>query len=62
MSGKALDLFKTLAIVIISIIVIGAIVEDAFQIGDAAKKIFLGIGGLGAIILVYRTFLKRMRF
>ena len=60
MPQKALNLFITLFILIISIIVIGALVEDAFQIADAAKKIFIGIGGLAAIIVVYRTFLKRM--
>lgn len=62
MAEKALDLFKMLVILVMSIIIVGAIIGDAFQIEDAAKKIFLAIGGIGAIALIYRVFLSRIRF
>jgi len=56
---KAVALFKTLFIIIVSIIIIGALIQDAFGISDAAKKIFLGIGGIGIIILIYRSFIGK---
>jgi len=59
MPEKALALFKTLFILIISIIIIGALIQDAFGIPDAATKIFLGIGGIGVIVLIYRSFIKK---
>lgn len=59
MPEKAVALFKTLFIIIVSIIIIGALIQDAFGISDAAKKIFLGIGGIGAIVLIYRSFISK---
>ena len=59
MSEKAVDLFKTLFILVISIIIIGALIQDSFGITDAAKKIFLGIGGIGVIVLIYRSFISK---
>ena len=59
MSEKAVDLFKTLFILVISIIIIGALIEDSLGISDAAKKIFLGIGGISVIVLIYRGFISR---
>ena len=59
MSEKAVDLFKTLFILVISIMIIGALIQDSFGISDAAKKIFLGIGGIGAIVLIYRSFISK---
>lgn len=55
MSWKALDLFKALFITVVGIIIIGAVIQDAFGIADAAKKIFMGIGGIGAIVLIYKA-------
>ena len=62
MSGQMLDLFKALCILIISIIVIGALIQDAFAIADAAKKIFMGIGSVVAIIAIYRSGIYRIFF
>ena len=59
MPERAAALFKTLSIIIVSIIIIGALIQDAFGISDAAKKIFLGIGGIGAIVLIYRGFISK---
>ena len=59
MSEKAVDLFKAIFILVISIIIIGALIQDSFGISDAAKKIFLGIGGIGAIVLIYRSFISK---
>ena len=55
MSNKMLDLFKALFILVISIIIIGALIQDAFGIADAAKKIFFGIGGIATIVAIYKT-------
>jgi hypothetical protein len=55
MPQKMLDLFIALFILVISIIVIGAVIQDHFGIADAAKKIFLGIGGIAAIVAIYKT-------
>ncbi|MFC1909261.1 hypothetical protein ACFLXD_05345 [Chloroflexota bacterium] len=62
MSGKMLDLFKALVILIFSIFIIGALIQDAFGIDDAAKKIFLGIGGIGVIIAIYKPGIHRIFF
>jgi uncharacterized membrane protein len=62
MSEKTLDLFKALVILVISIIVVGALVEDAFGIADAAKKIFIGIGSIGVIVAIYKTGIHRIYF
>ena len=59
MQQKATALFKTLFVIIVSIIVIGALIEAVFGIPDAAEKIFLGIGGLGVIVMIYRGFISR---
>lgn len=59
MSGKAVEIFKTLFILIVSFIVIGVLIQDAFGIPDAATKIFLGIGGIGIIVLIYRNFISK---
>jgi len=59
MPHKATALFKTLFVVIVSIIVIGAVIEAVFGILDAAEKIFLGIGGRGVIVMIYRGFIGR---
>lgn len=59
MQQKATALFKTLFVIIVSIIVIGALIEAVFRIPDAAEKIFLGIGGLGVIVMIYRGFISR---
>ncbi len=55
MSQKALDFLKALFITIIGMVIIGAVIQDAFAIPDAAKKIFMGIGGIGAIVLIYKA-------
>jgi hypothetical protein len=55
MSWKALDLFKAIFITVIGIAIIGAVIQDTFGIDDAAKKIFMGIGGIGAIVLIYKA-------
>jgi hypothetical protein len=55
MSEQILDLFKALCILVISILVIGALIEDAFGIADAAKKIFISIGSIVAIAAIYKT-------
>ena len=55
MPKKMLNLFIALIILVISIIVVGALIEDAFGITDAAKKIFLGIGGIAVIVSIYKT-------
>ena len=59
MPQKAYALFKTLVIIIVSIIVIGALIQGVFGIPDAAEKIFLGIGGIGVIVMIYRGFISR---
>ena len=55
MPKKMFNLFIALIILVISIMVIGALIEDAFGITDAAKKIFLGIGGIALIVSIYKT-------
>lgn len=60
MSNKMADFFKALFILIISIIIIGALVQDAFGIDEAAKKIFLGIGGIAGIVLIYKSGIIRI--
>lgn len=55
MTGKSIDFFQAMFILIIAIIVIGALVEDAFGIPDAAKVIFFGIGGIAAIIALFKA-------
>ena len=62
MSEKTLDLFKALVILVISVIVVGALIQDAFGIADAAKKIFVGIGSIAAIAAIYKSGIYRIFF
>lgn len=59
MPERTAALFKTLFIIIVSIIVIGGLIQGVFGIPDAANKIFLGIGGIGAIVLIYRGLISK---
>jgi hypothetical protein len=62
MAENMLDRFKALFILVISIIVIGALIEDYFGIADAARKIFIGIGGIAAIVAIYKTGIYKIFF
>ena len=62
MTEKMLDQFKALCILVISIIVIGALIQDYFGIVDAAKKIFIGVGGIAAIVTIYKTGIYKIFF
>ena len=62
MPKKMLDLFIALFILVVSISVIGAYIQDAFGIADVAKKIFIGIGSIGAIIAIYKTGIYKIFF
>ena len=54
MPEKMLKLFGGLFVLLIGIMVIGALIQDAFGIDNAAEKIFLGIGGIGVIIVIIK--------
>ena len=44
----------TPVIFIIGIIIAGSLIEDAFDIENAATKLFLATGGIGVVALFYK--------
>ena len=41
-------------IFVLGIIIVGALIEDAFNIESAATKLFIAVGGIGAVALFFK--------